>query len=130
MLPTLSGSFKSILVFRQRYLETILNKSFSTIFFSCPLATERYNLCSSNNNNNLYRHKIKLISSLKIWEVIYPSITLLLYLFGTELSVLPLYQRTLLLTIVLVQWMVFVGLPLLGLIHWIVFLYKRLKINL
>jgi SAM-dependent methyltransferase len=54
----------------------------------------------------------KLIASLKIWVVIYPSITLFLYLFGKPLSVLPLYQRTLSLTIVLVPCIVFIGLPL------------------
>lgn len=56
--------------------------------------------------------KTKLIASLKILVVIYPSITLFLYLFGKPLSVLPLYQRTLLLTITLVPLIVFVGLPL------------------
>ncbi len=56
--------------------------------------------------------KIKLIASLKIWIVIYPSITLFLYLFAEALSVLPLYQRTFLLTISLVPWIVFVGLPI------------------
>jgi antibiotic biosynthesis monooxygenase (ABM) superfamily enzyme len=56
--------------------------------------------------------KMKLIASLKIWLVIYPSITLFLYVFGEALSVLPLYQRTLLLTLSLVPWMVFVGVPL------------------
>lgn len=56
--------------------------------------------------------KMKLIASLKIWVVIYPSITLLLYLFGQQLSILPLYQRTFLLTISLVPWMVFAGVPL------------------
>jgi antibiotic biosynthesis monooxygenase (ABM) superfamily enzyme len=60
--------------------------------------------------------KMKLIASLKIWIVIYPSITLFLYLFGEALSVLPLYQRTLLLTISLVPWIVFVGVPFLDLI--------------
>jgi len=55
--------------------------------------------------------KTKLIASLKTWVVIYPSITLFLYLFGKTLSVLPLYQRTLLLTLTLVPWMVFVGVP-------------------
>ncbi len=59
--------------------------------------------------------KMKLISSLKIAIVIYPSITLFLYLFGADLSVLPLYQRTLLLTVLLVPWMVFAGLPFLNL---------------
>ena len=52
--------------------------------------------------------KAKLIASIKIWIVIYPSITLFLYLFGQTLSVLPLYQRTLLLTLSLVPWIVFV----------------------
>ena len=56
--------------------------------------------------------KMKLIASLKIWAVIYPSITLFLYLFGAALSPLPLYQRTFLLTISLVPWIVFVGVPL------------------
>ena len=56
--------------------------------------------------------KMTLIASLKVWVVIYPSITLLLYIFGDLLSVLPLYQRTLLLTITLVPWMMFAGLPL------------------
>jgi antibiotic biosynthesis monooxygenase (ABM) superfamily enzyme len=55
--------------------------------------------------------KAKLIASIKIWIVIYPSITLFLYLFGQTLSVLPLYQRTLLLTLSLVPWIVFVGVP-------------------
>jgi antibiotic biosynthesis monooxygenase (ABM) superfamily enzyme len=55
--------------------------------------------------------KMKLLASLKIWVVIYPSITLFLYLFGEALSVLPLYQRTFLLTLSLVPWIVFVGVP-------------------
>jgi antibiotic biosynthesis monooxygenase (ABM) superfamily enzyme len=55
--------------------------------------------------------KMKLIASLKIWVAIYPSITLFYYLFGNQLSVLPLYQRTFLLTISLVPWIVFVGVP-------------------
>lgn len=54
---------------------------------------------------------MKLIASLKIWLVIYPSITLFLYLFGEKLSVLPLYQRTFVLTISLVPWMIFAGVP-------------------
>ena len=55
--------------------------------------------------------KMKLIASLKIWVVIYPSITLFLFLFGEVLAPLPLYQRTFLLTISLVPWIVFVGVP-------------------
>ena len=55
--------------------------------------------------------KAKLFASFKIWVVIYPSITLFLYLFGKELSAFPLYQRTFILTISLVPWMVFAGIP-------------------
>ena len=55
--------------------------------------------------------KMRLIASLKIWAVIYPSITVFLFLFGEALSVLPLYQRTFLLTISLVPWIVFIGVP-------------------
>ncbi len=55
--------------------------------------------------------KMKLIASLKIWVVIYPSITLFLYFFGEAISDLPLYQRTLLLTVSLVPWMIFIGVP-------------------
>lgn len=55
--------------------------------------------------------RMKLIGSLKVWVVIYPSITLFYYLFGQQLSALPLYQRTFLLTILLVPWMMFVGVP-------------------
>ena len=57
--------------------------------------------------------KMKLIAPLRIWAVIYPSITFFLYLFGDSLAVLPLYQRTFLLTFCLVPWMVFIGLPFL-----------------
>ena len=60
--------------------------------------------------------KMKLIASLRIWVVIYPSITLFLYLFGETLSGLPLYARTGILTLTLVPWMVFVGLPFVDLI--------------
>ena len=56
--------------------------------------------------------KMKLVASLKIWIVIYPSITMFLYFFGEQLSVMPLYQRKFLLTISLVPWMMFAGIPL------------------
>ena len=56
--------------------------------------------------------KMKLIASLKIWVVIYPSITLLFYLFGKQLSAMPLYLRTFLLTISLVPWIMFAGIPM------------------
>jgi len=60
--------------------------------------------------------KMKLIASLRIWVVIYPSITLFLYLFGETLSGLPLYLRTGILTLSLVPWIVFVGLPFVDLV--------------
>ena len=56
--------------------------------------------------------KMKLVASLKIWLAIYPSITLLLYLFGEQLAAMPLYLRTFLLTISLVPWIVFAAIPL------------------
>jgi antibiotic biosynthesis monooxygenase (ABM) superfamily enzyme len=56
--------------------------------------------------------KARIIASLKIWAVIYPSITLFLLLFGEQLGSLALYQRTFVLTIVLVPWVVFVGVPM------------------
>lgn len=56
--------------------------------------------------------RMKLMASLKIWLAIYPSITLFLLFFGAELSALPLYLRTLVLTLVLVPWVVFAGVPL------------------
>ncbi len=55
--------------------------------------------------------RFKLIASLKIWVAIYPSITLFLYPFAEPLSPLPLYVRTLILTLTLVPWIVFIGVP-------------------
>ena len=55
--------------------------------------------------------KLKLIASIKIWVVIYPALTLFLYLFMEPLSVMPIYLRTLLLTISLVPLIVFIGVP-------------------
>ena len=60
--------------------------------------------------------KARLFMSLKIWAVIYPSITLFLFFFGQPLSALPLYQRTFILTISLVPWMMFIGVPLLDML--------------
>jgi antibiotic biosynthesis monooxygenase (ABM) superfamily enzyme len=54
--------------------------------------------------------------ALKIWTVIYPSITLFLLVVGPRLASLPLYQRTFILTFTLVPWMVFVGMPLLDML--------------
>lgn len=56
--------------------------------------------------------KARLLAALKIWIVIYPSITLFLFLFGQALSAFPLYQRTFILTVSLVPWMMFVGVPI------------------
>ncbi len=55
---------------------------------------------------------MKLLASLKIWIAIYPAITLFLFLFGKTLSVLPLYQRTFILTLSLVPVIVFIGIPI------------------
>ncbi|MDB5210434.1 MAG: hypothetical protein JWQ30_1261 [Sediminibacterium sp.] len=55
--------------------------------------------------------KTKLIAALKTWIVIYPSLLLFQYLFANPLSALPLYQRTFLLTIALVPWIIFVCMP-------------------
>lgn len=60
--------------------------------------------------------KMKLMASLKIWLAIYPSITLFLFLFGKALNAFALYQRTFILTIALVPWVVFVGVPFVDLI--------------
>jgi len=55
--------------------------------------------------------KMKLITSLKIWVVIYPSITAALYLLSRSTIELPLYLKTLVLTLLLVPWIIFAGLP-------------------
>ena len=55
--------------------------------------------------------KMKLIAALKIWFVIYPSITLCLYLLSKSSLELPLYIKTLFLTLILVPWVVFIGVP-------------------
>jgi antibiotic biosynthesis monooxygenase (ABM) superfamily enzyme len=65
--------------------------------------------------------KARLFAALKIWIVIYPSITLFLFLLGKQLAVIPLYQRTFLLTIILVPWVVFAGVPLVDLLLKTVF---------
>jgi antibiotic biosynthesis monooxygenase (ABM) superfamily enzyme len=56
--------------------------------------------------------RARLVAALKIWVVIYPSITLFLFLLGKSISGFPLYLRTFLLTITLVPWVVFAGVPL------------------
>ena len=62
------------------------------------------------------KNKFKLIAALKIWLVIYPSITLFLFLFGHQLASLPLPLRTFIISLVLVPWIVFIGMPFLELI--------------
>jgi len=65
--------------------------------------------------------KMKLLASLKIWLAIYPSITLFLLAFGKILTALPLYQRTFILTVALVPWLVFIGVP------FIDFLFRQIN---
>lgn len=56
--------------------------------------------------------KAKVVQAIKVWIVIYPSITLFNLLFGSYLANLPLPVKTLILTMVLVPWMVFIELPI------------------
>ncbi|MEQ8584131.1 MAG: hypothetical protein RIC30_00380 [Marinoscillum sp.] len=65
--------------------------------------------------------KAKLIASLKIWVVIYPSITFFLYVFNAQLSTMPLALRTFLITISLVPFIVFLGVPF---VNWILGVFK------
>ncbi len=58
------------------------------------------------------KSKFKIIAAVKIWLIIYPSITFFLLLFGELMASLPLLLRTFILTIALVPWMVFIGLPI------------------
>lgn len=69
--------------------------------------------------------KARLLMALKIWVVIYPSITFFLFFFGKTISIFPLYQRTFLLTITLVPWVVFVGVPATDLLIKTVFSKKE-----
>jgi hypothetical protein len=68
--------------------------------------------------------KMKLIAALKIWVVIYPSITLFLYLLSKSSLELPLYLKTLFLTLILVPWVVFIGVP------FVDFMMRQLSINI
>ncbi|MCB0655388.1 MAG: hypothetical protein KDC57_04590 [Saprospiraceae bacterium] len=61
--------------------------------------------------------KTKLRMALKIWLAIYPSITLFLYLFSEILSGYSLPVRTLIITVVLVPWLIFAGMPALDFIQ-------------
>lgn len=60
--------------------------------------------------------KPTLTAALKTWAIIYPSITLLMYLFGIQLAAMPLLVRNFILTAVLVPWMLFVAMPALNFI--------------
>ena len=71
------------------------------------------------------KSKAKLIAAIKIWIVIYPSITLFLYLFGEAISAFTLYIRTLVLTLTLVPWVVYVGLPFVNYLTRIVLSVKE-----
>ncbi|MBN9483709.1 MAG: hypothetical protein BGO70_08895 [Bacteroidetes bacterium 43-93] len=71
--------------------------------------------------------KTRLLMSLKIWAVIYPSITAFLFFFGQALADLPLYLRTFILTISLVPWMMFAGVPMLDAIIKRISAKKTLK---
>ncbi len=68
--------------------------------------------------------KMKLMAALKIWIVIYPSITLFLYLLSKSSLELPLYLKTLFLTIILVPWVVFIGVP------FVDFIIRQLSIEI
>lgn len=71
--------------------------------------------------------KLKLIAALKIWVVIYPALTLFLYLFKEPLSVMPVYLRTLLMTVTLVPLIVFIGVPFVDFIIRLLSPKKQLK---
>lgn len=68
--------------------------------------------------------KMKLMAALKIWVVIYPSITLFLYLLGKSSLEFPLYLKTLFLTLILVPWVVFIGVP------FVDFIMRQLSIEI
>jgi hypothetical protein len=112
---TLSDFLKSILDSRPNPSETSSGKYYSISFLSYYFDYFGHYFCWQIKQHSqkiiCMKTKMKLLASLKIWVVIYPSITLFLYLFGEPLSVLPLYQRTFLLTVSLVPWIVFAGVP-------------------
>lgn len=55
--------------------------------------------------------RAKLLASFKIWVVIYPALTFFLYAFKEPLAPMPIYIRTLLMTLSLVPMIVFLGVP-------------------
>ena len=68
--------------------------------------------------------KMKLMMAIKIWLAIYPSITLFLYLLSKSSLELPLYLKTLFITLILVPWVVFIGVP------FVDFIMRQLSINI
>lgn len=68
--------------------------------------------------------KMKVMMAIKIWLAIYPSITLFLYLLSKSSLELPLYLKTLFLTIILVPWVVFIGVP------FVDFMMRQLSIEM
>lgn len=58
----------------------------------------------------------KITQAIKIWVVIYPSITVFYLVLGQHLANIPFYLRTLILTLTLVPWMMFIGLPFLNML--------------
>lgn len=55
--------------------------------------------------------RAKIYASFKIWVVIYPALTFFLYAFKEPLAMMPIYIRTLLMTLSLVPLIVFLGVP-------------------
>jgi antibiotic biosynthesis monooxygenase (ABM) superfamily enzyme len=55
----------------------------------------------------------KYKTAIMIWLAIYPSVTVLFYLLGDKIAGLPIFIRTLVLTLILVPLMVFILLPIL-----------------
>ncbi len=53
----------------------------------------------------------QLKNTLIVWIAIYPTITIILFLFGKYLNQLPLLLRTFILTIILVPLMVYILIP-------------------
>lgn len=58
------------------------------------------------------KSKLKITAGINIWIVIYPVSTLFLYWFKEPLSVMPIYARTLLMTVSLIPIIVFAGTPI------------------
>lgn len=64
--------------------------------------------------NNTKHKARKYKTAILIWIAIYPTINLLFWILGDTLNALPMYLRTLILTLLLVPLMVYVLLPLLN----------------